>query len=389
MIEINLCQRYHYRRYSINILKIILGILLATTIFNFAVNPYGVWHNVTIKYFNQVKPAKNNNVKLFKAIDIAKIKPEIIILGSSRTEFGLDPNHPALGHEKNSYNLGLTGTNMYEVMRYFQHAIAIQPKLKKVVLGIDFLMFNKYNENTPDFSENRIGNQNITYQDFLDTLVSVNALSASLKTIIVNIQEPNATGYFYPNGQRDVNYYIEHDYRNKSYKKIFESIILRFLKIPYLYGKYQLSEASLNHLKTIVDICQDRDIELKIFISPAHATQWETIRVAGLWETFEQWKREVVKITPVWDFSGYNSITTEPISKDMQNYIESSHYRPIVGDLILNQIFQYHQERVPKNFGRMMIPKNIESHLEKIRTDREIWAKKHPDEVKFVQKLKP
>ncbi|GFZ91240.1 hypothetical protein [Okeania sp. KiyG1] len=73
-------------------------------------------------------------------------------------------------------------------------------------------------------------------------------------------------------------------------------------------------------------MCQENNIKLILFISPSHATQWEAIRATGEWSTFEEWKREVVKITPVFDFSGYNTITTEPIHNDMENYRDNSHY---------------------------------------------------------------
>ncbi len=95
-----------------------------------------------------------------------------------------------------------------------------------------------------------------------------------------------------------------------------------------------------------------------------------------------------MKIAPVWSFSGYNSITTEPISENLKNYIDPSHYRSEVGDLVLNRILEYNDEKVPDDFGVLLTPENIESHIEQVRSDREAWAKKHPDEVKLVEDLK-
>ena len=83
----------------------------------------------------------------------------------------------------------------------------------------------------------------------------------------------------------------------------------------------------MNDLRSVIDICRQRGIKLKLFISPCHATEWEVIRDAGFWRVFEQWKRGIVAMASVCDFSGYNSITIEPISNNMKNYIESSHYR--------------------------------------------------------------
>jgi hypothetical protein len=51
-------------------------------------------------------------------------------------------------------------------------------------------------------------------------------------------------------------------------------------------------------------------------------------------------------------------------------------------------MFHYHEETVPSDFGVLITPNNIESHLAKIRSDREVWAKNHPDEVKLVEDIK-
>jgi len=154
------------------------------------------------------------------------------------------------------------------------------------------------------------------------------------------------------------------------------------------YSNYHFSNEFLNNFKTTVNLCKQHNINLKVFLSPVHAAQLEAIRVAGIWSIFEQWKREVSKVTPVWDFSDYNSITTEPINNDMKNFFESVHYRKEVGDLILNRMFPYREKTVPDDFGILLTAGNSESHLEKIRADREVWAKKNPDLVKLVQDLK-
>ncbi|TAF02480.1 MAG: hypothetical protein EAZ77_18810, partial [Nostocales cyanobacterium] len=105
------------------------------------------------------------------------------------------------------------------------------------------------------------------------------------------------------------------------------------------------------------------------------------------WESFETWKRKVVQVTPVWDFSGYNTITTEQINDVMENYPDSSHYTKPAGDLLLNRILGYQEKEVPADFGVLVNKENIESHLAKIRLDREEWVKKRKDDLKLVESL--
>lgn len=380
-----------YRRYSLLVAAFLLGQSVAVALFNLAVDPYTTFNTPAILGFNKVKPEQDKQVRLYKAIAITRIQPKIVFIGSSRTEFGLDPSHPVFQEDQPAYNLAVTGANMYEAKRYLDHAIANQPNLKKAIIGLDFFMFNEQAQNAPDFRESRLETSQVILIDKINSLFSIDAFIASLSTIQSNRTETNALGYFHPDGRRVVRYYKKHVYLNPSNRWIFKAGLRQNRTL--IGGNEteegsRISEKYLNSLKAIVQICQTRKIECQFFISPSHVSQWEFIKLSGVWPLFEQWKREVVKITPVWDFSGYNSITIEPIGPRMQYYLDNSHYLKPVGDLLLNRIFQYREETVPADFGVKIAPENIESHLEKIRSDREAWAKDNPDEVKWVQRVK-
>ncbi|HAC64211.1 MAG TPA: hypothetical protein DCF68_11885, partial [Cyanothece sp. UBA12306] len=115
---------------------------------------------------------------------------------------------------------------------------------------------------------------------------------------------------------------------------------------------------------------------------------WEAIQVTGEGKTWEQWKRELVKIAPVWDFSGYNSITTQPINDVMENYTDNSHYTEKVGNLVLNRIFSYQLDQVPDDFGVLITPENIDNHLKKINQKRKQWLENNQNEEQLVKTLK-
>jgi hypothetical protein len=155
-----------------------------------------------------------------------------------------------------------------------------------------------------------------------------------------------------------------------------------------LHSTYELSDEYLDNFKKIVEICQKKNIDLKIFISPSHAIDLEAIRATGRWEVYERWLREVVKITPVWDFYGYNSITTEPISNNMKNYADNSHYTKEIGDLVLDKILNFQAKKVPQDFGILLTPENVEVQIQKLRRDRALWVEKNPQEAELAVKLK-
>ncbi|NEN91143.1 MAG: hypothetical protein F6K48_20440 [Okeania sp. SIO3H1] len=273
----------------------------------------------------------------------------------------------------------MNGLNIYELRRYIEHAIANQKELDLIILGLDFFMFNTFLENQPSFSENRLEKRHISLADFVNVTFSSDALLASKETIVDSQKNPPDNIDYGENGFMP--------YRNPDPEKT-EWRFRNSINVYYgFHAKYELP-SELTELKKIVDLCQQNQIKLISFISPSHATQWEAIRATGEWSTFEKWKREVVAITPVFDFSGYNNITSESIHNEMENYTDNSHYTPRVGNLILNRVLNYKQGDVPDDFGILINSENIESHLEKIRQDREIWAKNNSDEVELVKEIK-
>ena len=343
--------------------------LCLVAVINLVIDPYLYFYSPTFQKINQLKPEREKHLMLSKAAEIKNIETKIIFLGSSRVMSGLNIKYPGLKYPDLTYNLGLPGANMYQIMHYFNHALANQSQIKQVILGIDFFMFNENLENLENFDKARLGDK-IVFKDIINSLLSIDTLQASTTTFKANFNNQNKS-----NSQ-------------EAKTSRFKRWLTNFLSYEGFYGKYNLSQARLENLQTIIDKCKQNNIDLQVFISPTHATQYEAIRLAGLWQNFEQWKREVVKITPVWDFSGYNSITTEPINDRMENYIDNSHYSPKAGDLVLNRILSFQTERVPKDFGILLTQDNIETHLKQIRLDREVWQKEHPEEVNLVRKIK-
>lgn len=163
----------------------------------------------------------------------------------------------------------------------------------------------------------------------------------------------------------------------------------------------------MDELRKLLALSYQENISTHLFIGPSHARQWETIAASGLWSQFEDWKRKLVRINeeeatkahkvplPLWDFSGYNSITSEevPATGDTQTrmryYFESSHYTPAAGNLVLERIFDAHiaSEIVPSDFGVRLSALNLEQHLVRLRNEREQYRQRHPADVLEIESL--
>lgn len=375
----------NYRTWNFMILGSVLSLMLVVVLLNLFMDPYGVWNSPTLYRVNAHKTEKYTHQRIFRALDLERLKPKEIFLGSSRAFFGLDPKYYRTLTGKNAYNLGLNATNTAEELAYLEHAIYNQPNLEEVVIALDFYSFNAYNEGRADFSADRLNKRHITLDDTLNTLLSWDACKASWDTLSYNREHPD-TPLVEENGLlTDAGIKRSH-VLNLTVKETFDRELSTYLYSKQFFGSYKLT---MDKYRELIRLCQEKNIKVVAFISPAHATLWEAIKAAGLWPVFEEWKREVSALTPVWDFSGYNDITTEPMSETMQNYWDSSHYKKSVGNLVLDRMFNPKPDKVPTNFGILISPDNIDAHLAKLRQDQADWDKKNPDVVSYVERMKP
>ena len=362
-----------YRTFSLLFLSFALGGSSLIMGFNAAIDPFAIMNVPKLKGINQSKPETVNNSRLYKAIESSRHDIKTLFLGASRVEEALDPNSLELSNHQPAYNLAMQGATYYEVRRYLEHAIATQKQLKTILLGIDLWLLAYPEPTRPGFSEHRIKKRHLSLLEGLELNLSWDTFQKSLDTLQQNQEEPE-TIYYHPNGLRDVGY-IDLDFTH-------------WLRFVVNKKKNEIVPETLENIRIIRDLCAEHNIELKAFITPPHALQFEgTIMAAGE-ELIEQRKREVINILPAIDFSGYNSITTEPIGDRMTYYRDSSHFTVPVGDLILNRVLEYNEDRVPDDFGVFVTPENIDDHLAKIRQDRARWIAENPDAIATLQSFR-
>lgn len=362
-------------------------LLLVSTIcvINILVDPFGIWNVWNNKSVNASKSEQETHERLCRAITIINIKPSIIFIGSSRARIGLDPGYYAQIYPETIYNAGVSSVTMNEMLWYFKHALQNQPELQQVIIGIDFYGFNRNFPNGEDFPSQQMGKTHLTCKSFLETAASLDALKSTMITIKNNLGTP-VPSFFEPNGRTS-----EQAIQN-IYGKIVDiegfTMINRFnINTKEHYANYELAPERIDEFRELITLCQEKNINYKVFISPSHATDMEAIHVAGKWQEFENMKRLLCAITPILDFSGYNSITTDPIGSERRYYWDGSHYNKEIGNMILGQLIGL-RGNSPADFGVIITPDNIEEHLSSIRQAREKWARDNPDIVNYVQSLK-
>lgn len=371
--------------------------------FNGLVDPYKLWHVLEIKGFNSDKTELMSHERIFKIVGVAHQPGSIAILGTSRSRSGLDSKHPAL--QLRGKNLAIGNQPYRETRLLFEHQLD-RGLVKNFVIGLDFYVANSKLLYPADFdTENYAASRpwqllfsTSTFTDAFITVVKNNPLVSKGESSQAlgldgdaRIRKASNTRKSMAKNER---YYLSDRYAPPP------SCAFHFLAT-------QSDLSPLDEIRAIFKRAYSDHIALKLLISPSHARQWETLANAGLWNKWEAWKRQLVAMNetearhagqppfPLWDFSGYNSISTEtvPPLNDTQTlmrwYFDSSHYTPAAGDLVLDRIFNFKspERTVPEGFGVLLTAQSIEAHLARIRVDRVRYRQTHPEDVAEIETL--
>lgn len=360
-----------YKQYIKSFLITFLPLLCLVLFFTVGIDPFESFHQLEITHLNSVKTNVHENMRLYKANRILTEKPTGIILGSSRVMAGIDPEDLKAITGDQGYNCGLAAANIEEVYKYFLHALYAQPNLKTVILGLDFFCFNAYEETKEDLPRFLHGESPLILER-LPAMFSYSALKAGVQTFYNNFRL-TPLDIFYPNGMFNPEIAASNE-ANPIMSKEHEYI--KAIHKSGMYREFEINEESIKKFESLVAICKERNIILKVFINPVQAVYWEAMFQHGYWEKMEALKRRLANIHPLWDFGGFNAITSQ-VRKSPDNllYYECSHFRPLLGKVILDILFD--RNFSPIQFGYFLEPEMIEENLFAMRQERESWALAH------------
>ncbi len=382
-----------FPKYVKTLFALILAIWMPVGVINLVVDPYFALGWSRAFGLEDSGSGFGRNTRFSKAFAVTRIKPDAVALGTSRVDHGIDVTHPGFSRDVQAvYNLGLSGGHIDELLAYLEHAQSVRP-LRRVVVGLDFGSFGKFRRQEafdPAILETPESTHAIPrWTALLAAYFSWEPLADSISKLR---QQTAAPMYDLETGRRTDRIFTE---RIAACGGIRQAFLAREASdiqgaiaskagnenSPASSADFQ---ASLDSFRKLVRFARDRQIDLYLFISPTHARSMEELRLLGRWGAFEEWKRSLVAIlaeenarspslppTPLWDFSGYNSVTTEPVPAadsgvmQMRGYWELSHYRKQIGDMVLDRIFDHSKppHPIPEDFGRLLTPDNINIQL--------------------------
>ncbi len=300
--------------YAVIVIAIAVAACAIVATFNLVVDPHGSYRLFSSAE-SAVKPAVYRRVKLAKAYDLRRIKPEALVLGTSRSHLGLRMSHEGWSvPRERRYNAAFDGATTKEMYAYLLHASAIAP-LRQVVLGLDFWHLGRIPASTrPDFDPGilfvpgRPLHNAAVYAADIRLLISLDTTRASLAEVTSeHAAEPS---WFAEDGQRlgDVFFHAVEPQFVASPARYFRAIDRQEVGFmldsspPGRPGRTISrpdtgpAATSMDYIRLMVAFCREHGIDLRIFITPSHAHQLEIAAETGTWSAIEQGKRDVVAL---------------------------------------------------------------------------------------------
>ncbi len=380
--------------FTLYFLTIGLSALLLLTVIvslNYVVDPYYL-HQWDSPLLHRLSPAQQKIMPWAKTYAAYRYQPEVVFLGSSRTEIGL-PAESRLFPGKRVFNLAISGASVGDATNMLRHtAFFHRPEI--VVWGLDYgWQFREKTGNT-DFGKELVAKG--PYYPMWRTLLNIKrsvsmAITGDTIATFLGISEQSCKSLLAYYGHKSSEC-LEIIMRNEGgTEKAFEEVLKK--KGPL--GPPEDVATTIQLLdRTIEEYCQNGTV-FRFYIQPIHAlaelSYWNTLS-----EDLDNWKRALVQMIEVrrkggcdirlYDFSGFNSITTEEIPQvtgkaTMQHYWEQSHYRSEVGLSILEKLLET-GEKVEENvFGVLLRGDTLEEYLLNFRQSRQQYISEHPKET--------
>ncbi|MFA9217699.1 MAG: hypothetical protein ACEQSK_11415 [Sphingomonadaceae bacterium] len=358
---------------------------------NYVLDPYLIHQWQTPRMY-QLRPQREKLSAWGKTYALARLRPQVVYLGNSRTELGLPADFPAFAKQQ-VFNAALSGASLSDAMGMARHAAYMGP-VQTAVWGIDAPSFHLAVGNT-DFNRELVADARWyglrrTLLD-LKRALSVDMTLDSLRILRGTYGSVCQSSLVF-RGQRDDACIND---RIHGWGGTQAAIAPRLDEFVRGDGPEADALAALDH--SVQQLCNVRT-RVRLYINPTHAMMLDALYWSGKWRAMEQWQVALTNWAAkmrgrqcdvrLFDFSGFNSVTTEAIPKasgqrGMQYYWETSHYRANVGRMILARLFA--SGDVPADFGVELLPQQMAQHLAALRAGREAFHQDHPIETAMAR----
>lgn len=348
---------------------IMAGIALGVPTANYAIDYYGVFRgaNQEIIVSNQINERFVKMEYLLQNRNFEKY--DSYLWGSSRVQ---KTDVQLTG--KRAYNMGASGGLPEDCLRELKMLKNQGASVDTVYLGLDdFSYFTDYSELLSVIYrhpyEQELSKRSKYYAELL------------LKAEIVDVwgrerlrHIPEATTLLYQTGMyiapQEAENRIEENPAEYAGQKRFDN------PTTFKFGGYSRLGNCIETIRQIKQFCDENGIQFVPFFNPQHMTTYLNDDM----ELMNRFKKELVKISPFWDFSGVNYVTAN-------NYFwyETSHPRAFICDKILDTVSGQNQITWVPDFGVYVTEENVDAFCDKAVRDREAYDPNHEQWVPIAE----
>jgi len=301
--------------------------------YNLFFDPYGVFSKTLVR---QVSAPNENFIKSQYILN-NKNRYNAFLFGNSRVA---KINVDDFNGNYSFYNMTSSEAVPYENLKQLELFLSSGVEIKRVVIGLDEIscfISPKKHHNEP--LRKVFKNKFFAYIYYLYLKPSLEIL----KIYLNYNKDPFWTNGYYSgvlaNGSNGFKYnkkdaFIDSNINIHINDSIFNS--------PYWsdFNSNKNIESSINSIKAIIDLCNENNISVTFFINPIYIKTYEKALESGFGKFLQ-------KLSLLTDF--YNFNIDEKITSNKINYYENSHYRPNLGNLIVNELNKkssFYQQKV-------------------------------------------
>lgn len=341
-----------YTRWIFVVISLMTLPLISLGIINYIIDPFSVFHSGILPYDYEI----NERFNKIKHLDQHHDRYNAYIMGSSRsgtTSPSLLEKHIPGSH---FYNMTVAGCTQYDNEQHLRYFIEKKYPIKHIFLQID--VSDIYGFKAPEGNYNAKHHPHIMHTSdslFYLSYLTILPVKRFIEKIKVNYFEGHKNYLRYDLTQSGRWYvdYLEAQIQADPLKYVQEQS--SFNQKLSRGSKGTKIKENIHALKRFKALADAQNINLIVYIAPHNHHMMDTFEH----QSYLEYLGEISKITPFWDFSGYNAITLND-----GYYYESSHYRDLLAELIVKRIFNDHSSAIPHDFGHYITANNIEAHLQ-------------------------
>lgn len=427
------------RSYVLMVLLVAALAPVSTAAFNLAVDPYDFRGMLGI---TAIDP---NRINLFgpeapvrpewlgKTFNVRWYQPDTVVFGSSSAGSLLASeavrSHPEKKFGARIFHFSVAGPSIGALKLYFLHTAALLPP-KQAVLELQFFMFNadRYKPTDQSFLDAPFAQRSDYDRRFRETMLQMSVETRTTRDSIDMMLIRAQTGWTMSRIESELAAFgaqpapapapasvapplVTPDEFRRQFtavdRAIYAGIFHHKPNIKFIFTD-DTGYDTFDDLKDILYEARRRGIKLRVYLAPSHVRMYEMITHDGHWALFEEWKRRVARIVAddaaqhpddpitLWDFAGYNSITTEPFptapapTLALTHFLDTVHWNASTRDLLVDRLFNYDDGRaVPDDFGVRLTPRNVEAVIASARRAKAEYEAAHKaelDELRAVMK---